>query len=193
MKKFFNLFLTAMVMCAAVSMTSCSKDDDDPVVNEEVAAPQFDEVKYYKASLTADMFTYYDIKLELSNGKKKMEVTLTPSNCEKKNVVLTDIYEYQVMEIDGVLGVENVKATVTPKANANHMFAETKAPEIYLSGVGRILTAYYFPASNKLIANTEIHCEIYVWEPKGFLNTDSKGIYQYETYAEMLSEALSGR
>lgn len=193
MKKYFNLLLTAMVMCAAVSMTSCSKDDDndDPIVNPD-PTPQYEQYQYYKASITAELLTYFDIKLVLSNDEKTKEVTLTTDNCERVKLLLVDLLEYSLIEIDGVRGVKNVQAFVTPKDNIEKMFAETHAPEIYLGATARLLDSYYFPSTGEWIINKELHCNVWKFEPKGFLE-ELDGKKQYVHFADLVADCLTDK
>lgn len=189
MKKFFYFFATAMVMCAAVSMTSCSKDDDkdDPIIEEPEQVVE--QVIYYKASVTKDLLTYYDVKLVLSNDEKTKEVTLTTENCKTFLFLNTvELLEYTVKEIDGVRGVYNVKATVTPKDHIERMFAETKN-DVCFGADGYLLEAAYLPETDEWGLNayeSQLHCSAYYFDPKGFLDLIDGRPY-YDRMAEVMA------
>lgn len=192
MKKFFNLFLTAIVMCAAVSMTSCSKDDekDDPIVNPD-PEPQYEKAMYYSAAVNEELLNYYDVKLTLSNDKKTMDVTLAPGICEKVKTLIGEVLVYRVLEIDGEREVKKVQATVTPKDHIERMFAENKSPEIYFGAAGGILTGYYLAATDEWYAPT-LSCSIWKFSTKGFLE-ERDGKKEYVNLAETVALCLMGQ
>lgn len=194
MKKFFNLLFTATVMCAAVSMTSCSKDDDkdDPIVNEETK-PVGEELKIYDAIVTIDLLTYYDVTLQLSNGEKTKEVTLSKENCEVADLYSADALEYVLYSIDGVKGIKTVSATVTPKDNIEHMLAETKT-KVSFMGIGWMIDATYYPTLDKWevseLSLPSLRPQPLVLEPSGLLDTDEKGNKLYLTMAKTFEDLL---
>ena len=190
MKKYLNLFLTAMVMCAAVSMTSCSKDDD-PVVNEEPKLV-YEDLTIYKTSLTEEVLSYYDIKLQLSNGQKTIETALMANDCEKVDFFVTKALECYVFEIDGVRGVTSVKATVTPKANIEKMLAETTASQIGLGAESFMISAKYYPSKNAWEYPDMWHCSAYLYDPKELLEVVN-GKPEYQRMAETLTNLLSNK
>ena len=191
MKKFLNLFLTLMVMGAAISMTSCSKDDNnDPITNED-PVPQIEVFKFYTACVNAELLTYYDVKLTLDNGEKTKEVTLTPDLCKKGSTLLTQLLTYTATEIDGVRGVNAIKATVTPNENIERMFAENKSPEIYFCADGKICEGYYVIATGSYYT-PEPNFNISGFPTKSFLE-EQNGKKNYELFADQIARCLMGK
>lgn len=197
MKKYFNLVVTALVMCAAFSMTSCSKDDDDIINDKPVEEPKpvRDELKIYDAIITKDLLTYYDVTLQLSNDEKTKEVTLSTANCEEADLFSNNALEFAVYDIDGVRGVKSVKATVTPKDHVEHMLAETKT-KVSLWAKAWLLDSYYYPTEGKwevsilpqaLLPNKEP----LVLDPSALLSEDFNGEKLYNNLAETFTILLS--
>lgn len=187
MKKFFSFILTAMVMCAAVSMTSCS-DDDDPVADKPETA---ESLKYYDGAVTKDVLTYFNINLVFSNETKTKEVNLTADMCKEDQLhTAGNFLEFIVSDIDGVRGVTSVKALVTPKENIEHMLAESKG-DILVGVAGGLFKALYYPAKNEWDLTKPTTREFNVSDAEGMLGIAENGKPGYVNFCELASAALS--
>lgn len=190
MKKFFNLFITAMVMCAAVSMTSCSKDDsEDPIINP--GANQNEDVNCFVMELSPAIFDYYDIQLTISNKSKQEVITLKKSD----GVKYTDDKDYEMLSIiidkvDGVAGVKETKATVTPKANIEELLKALDPDQktIYISYASDIVKKE--TTGHRIELGSNSHTSRSLYSPTDMM-AEKNGSPLYKTLARTLQVVLS--
>lgn len=172
-----------MVMCVAVSMTSCSKEDskDEPIITRE-------PITVYNATLTNELLTYFDFKLELSNESKKMEITLAENNCTAAAGLLRD---WEFIEIDGVPGITSVKAEVTPKADIEKLLAETMGA-IMVAAKPTILKAVYNPSTKTYETEPARNTVVIIpMEPALWLLDAPEGKKTYDYWAEFAAKDLT--
>lgn len=82
MKKIFSIFSVMAVVIAAMSFVSCSKDSNDPVIDEP--KPESSKSVYYSFKVGEEFFKYCDIILTVTvDGESK---TYTFSKDAKKEV-----------------------------------------------------------------------------------------------------------
>ena len=63
MKKFFSIFSVMAVVIAAMSFVSCSKDSNDPVIDEPTKPEEVGKSAYYSLMLNETYFEYGDVIL----------------------------------------------------------------------------------------------------------------------------------
>ena len=102
MKKFFSIFSVMAVVVAAMSFVSCSKDNNDPVI-EEPKPEIFKGVNYFLI-VNEDFFKYGDVEISITtDGMEEVYSFLKVAKKETANIVYTEkaVDNAPIRKIDG--------------------------------------------------------------------------------------------
>lgn len=83
MKKFFSIFSVMAVVIAAMSFVSCSKDSDDPIVDEP--KPESSKSVHYSLRVVEEYFDYADIVVTFTIDGKDETVSFQKDEAVKKS------------------------------------------------------------------------------------------------------------
>ena len=133
MKQIFNVFLTAIAVCFAVNLTSCSSDDDDSKSTVE-------KIKVYTACVSESVLDLYNVKLVLHSGDNVKEVNLSKSNGVTKDLDGHTLYSYQYDTVDGNHGIDSVAVTITNFDKVEGLISAIAPDKELVFVVGRDLT-----------------------------------------------------
>ena len=104
MKKFFSIFSIMAVVIAAMSFVSCSKDNNDPVIDEP-KPETFKSVDYYLI-VDENFFKYGDVEVTVTtDGVEEVYSFLKVAKKETANIVYTEkaVDNAPIRKIDGKL------------------------------------------------------------------------------------------
>lgn len=157
-KHLYTLLFMAVALFSAVSLASCSSDNNDnPGGGGD--KPVVDEINVYAAYVSSDVFDLCDISLTLHSGTKSKTVKLDKASGKLMDVVYMDdpllgkasypAYRFLFDNVDGNKGVDKVEASAVLKSGAAAMI-ENMSPEAkvyYLAGCAMVM-AEFQPTGN---------------------------------------------
>ena len=102
MKKFFSIFSIMAVVIAAMSFVSCSKDNNDPVIDEP--KPEIIKAVNYYLIVDENFFKYGDVEVTVTtDGVEEVYSFLKVAKKETANIVYTEkaVDNAPIRKIDG--------------------------------------------------------------------------------------------
>lgn len=197
-KHLYTLLIMAVALFSAVTLVSCSSDDNDnpgggdkPVVNK---------INVYAAYISSDVFTLCDFSLTLHSGDKSKVVKLDKANGKLMDVVYMDdpilgkhtfpAYRFIFDNVDGNKGIDKVEASATLNPGVGEM-VEAMTPEASFDCLitSAVIKAEFQPSGNYSFEGS-VQTAIQKFGREGLLR-DVDGKKGYETLPSLFADELS--
>lgn len=186
-KNLYTLLFMAVALFSAVSLASCSSDDDTTGGGDK---PVVDKINVYAGYISSDVFDLCDISLTLHSGTKSKTVKLDKASGKLMDVVYMDdpllgkgtypAYRFLFDNVDGNKGIDKVEAKAVLKSGAAAMI-ENMSPEakvVYLTA-SAFVEAEFQPTGNYSFA-ANVQTIIAKFGREGLLR-EKDGKKNYET------------
>lgn len=196
-KNLYTLLFMAVALFSAVSLASCSSDDDTTGGGDK---PVVEKINVYAGYISSDVFDLCDISLTLHSGTKSKTVKLDKASGKLMDVVYMDdpflgkasypAYRFLFDNVDGNKGVDKVEASAVLKSGAAAMI-ENMSPEakvVYLAG-GTLIKAEFQPTGSYSFEGA-VTTGVKDFKREGLLG-ERDGVKIYETLPASFARNLS--